>query len=326
MKKFIVSLAIIFCSCQIVLAQFTDRNLENASYVLKNAYKKHPYELNHVKSIIGKKQTSKGLVKTDEALMNASSYVTVSTSFDKNGKEKSANVYQFKNDTLMTDRYYLRHGKDTFNHMHYQYDSKNRIIGSKWEISLFWVPTREWKYDYNNKDKQTAAKYLDKKGETKYKYEYDYYENGSKKETRYYKRDKLKNRWTFGCDAKGEEVKNVKNANYCTKKSFNSDGSFIEVFEYKYENGKPTKTICYYTADTLLIKYEEYKKNGDLKRKTEYIYDKKANLSEILSFRNDKLKKRYTYTYNEKNLHTKIDEFNGKGKLQYSYVSEYTYY
>jgi YD repeat-containing protein len=326
MKKFIVSLAIIFCSYQIVSAQFTDRNLENASYVLKNSYRNNPYKINHVKSIIGKKQTSKGLVKTDEALMNASSYVTVYTSFAKNGKEKSSNVYQFKNDTLMTDRFYLRHGKDTFNHMHYKYDIKNRMIGSKWEVFLFWVPVREWKYDYNDKDKETAAKYLDKKGETKYKYEFDYYDNGSKKETRYYKRDKLKNRWTFECDPKGEEVKKVKTGNYCTKKTFNSDGSFLEVFEYKYDNGKPTKTICYYTADTLLTKYEEYRKNGELKQKWEYTYDKRGNKTEILFFKNNKLKKRYTYTYNEKNLYTKSDEFNGKGKLQYSHVSEYTYY
>ena len=307
-------------------AQFSDRDLENASFQVKNKYIQNPYKINHVKSVLYKNKSNKGYINTYESLMNTLSYVTMTTEFSKHGKVKDVNIYQYKNDTLVTDHYVLHHGKDTFNSAIYHYDNQNRRISSKWKIALFWVPVREWRYDYNNKDLVTTARYIDKNGNDKLKYEYDYFDNGSKKETRYYKRNKLKNKWTFECDPKGELVKKVKTGNYCTKRTLNNDGSFIEVFEYKFDNGKPTKTICYYTADTIMTKYEEYKKNGELKKKYEYTYDKNGNDTQILYFKHGKLKKRYIYTYNDKNLRSNSDVFDGKGKLQISCISEYTYY
>lgn len=310
----------------VAVAQFADRDLENASFHAKNKYIQNPYKINKVKNIIDKAKTNKGFVRTNETLMNTASYVSMTTIFSKKGKKKNVNIYQFKNDTLITGHYVLHHGKDTFKAELYQYNNQNKMISDKWKIALFWVPVREWKYDYNDKDIVASARYIDKNGNTKLKYEYDYFDNGHKKETRFYKGNKLKNRWTFECDPKGEQVEKVKTGNYCTKRTLNNDGSFIEVFEYKYEKGKPTKTICYYTSDTLLTKYEEYKNSGDLKKRLEYTYDKRGNYTRILYFKNDKLKKRYIYTYNEMNLREKSDVSDGKGKLQRSYISEYTYY
>lgn len=308
-------------------AQFEFMQYENASYNLKRSNtSNNSLNINHVKSYTLKKLCGKDYIKSFEYLYNSSVRLTDLIAFKKNGKKKYSYSYRYKNDTLITNYTVLNCHSDTSNWMSYQYDNKNRLTLREYKFSFFMIPDRKWKYQYNKQDKLSAYSLLDKKGNDSYRYEYDFYDNGSRKETRYYNsKNLLKYRWTFECDPKGAVENNkVKQGNYCTKKELHSDGSFMEVFEFTNEKGKHTKTVCYYDADSNMTKDEIYNKKGKLNYKWEYVHDKKGNTTEILYYKPSGLKKNFTYTYNEKNLCVKMDSYK-KGKLKTSYTYDYNY-
>jgi hypothetical protein len=327
MKNHFLIIILFIFSTSYVHAQFEFMQFENAAFNLKrSSFASDALKTNHIKSCTLNKLTSKGYVKTDEYLYNADLRLTKLVNFRKNGKKNYTHNYTYKNDTLITSFTVLNRHSDSSSWMIYVYDSKNRLIEREYKFTLFIVPDRKWKYQYNNMNKLSAYSLVDKKGNDSYRYEYDFFDNGSRKETRYFnKKNILKYKWSFDCDQKGEIQSNsVKQGNYCTKKELQNDGSFMEVFEYTNEKGKHTKTVYYYTADSNLTKNEVYNKKNELVNKWEYSHDKKGYTTQILYYNSKGLKKKYIYAYNEKDLCVKMDFYNKKGKLNHSYTYDYS--
>lgn len=330
MKRYSLFLFLFFYSLSHLHAQFEFMQFENASYNLRNNFfSSHTLKINHVKSFTLKQLSGKEYFKTKEYTYNSGARLISINSFRKNGKKKYSNLYKYLNDTLITNYNLLNHKSDTTRYEKYVYDSKYRLIHREYKFYFLIFFNRDWKYQYqyNTLNKLSAYSQIDKKGKDNYRYEYDFYDNGSRKETRYFnQKNRLKYRWTYECDQKGELVSNsIKQANFCTKKELHNDGSFIEVFDFTDDKGRHTKTICYYSKDSLLTAYETFTKRNKLQNKWEYIYDKNGNAIQTLYFKSKELKKKFVYTYNEKNLCVKIDFFNKNGKLNNSFIYDYSY-
>jgi len=329
MKKYSLFFILFFFAFSYARAQFEFMQFENATYNLKAASHSNSLKLNHIKSYALKKLSGRQYFKIDEYILNSETCIISSTNFSKNGRIRNSKIYKYLNDTLITNRITLNHHLDTLSSENRIYDNKNRLILRGYKISflLFFHKTWGYTYRYNDIGKLSAYSSVDKNGKDYYRYEYDFYENGSRKETRYFnQKNKLKERWTFECDQKGElESKSVKQGNFCTKREFHNDGTFIEVFDYTNEKGKHTKAVTHYTSDSLLILYEVYNNKGKLENKWEHIYDKLGNETQISYYDSKKLKRKFVYAYNDKNLCVKMDFYRSNGKLYNSFAYDYSY-
>jgi hypothetical protein len=197
------------------------------------------------------------------------------------------------------------------------------------------------------------------------KYEYDYYPDKQKKETRQYDRkNKLKYTWKYDCNPKGEVAK--KETQVCKNTGLDNKGREVEVTFTTNAKGKKVKTVnVYYTfngrkircaqeyysiksgverkefdihfADSIEPYYQHrsYDKKGRLvaERKEEfsmYLRNKQIAKHFTVTFYNkDKISTRWETSYDEKGLPLVSEIFDGKnktlGKVIYAYQNDDAY-
>ncbi len=237
--------------------------------------------------------------------------------FNKKNKLMYAWKYNYLNDTLITATYSINKKGDTTVKSNYVYNEKGMLTRKENFYRDMVQPKKFETRTYNAQNKLVKNEHYKNNGKLMFRYEYDYYENGSKKETRYFNhKNKLKIKYTYECDLKGEiENKEVKARNYCSKKNINADGTFFEVFEFKDEKNRIRKTVYNYNKDSTLKQFERFDVKGNLIYKANYYFDYKQQVTFYDTFnRKGKKQNSYQYKYNEKGFVEKFITFNKKNQ------------
>jgi hypothetical protein len=207
---------------------------------------------------------------------------------------------------------------------------------------------------YNDEGKVTERLIYYKQNATPAtKYTYDYYEDGSQKETRFYKKGKLKYTWHYDCEPKGALEKAQKDTTtVCIKKEVDSLGRKITWRQETDPKNKVITTRSIYLDEKEINPIEILKTylNGDtlmywLNTEDEFIYKQfyKGRITwtqhtkynsfgeteHLISYNYKKGKLKYkttgSYYYNEKQLATKVEYTNSKGKVS-TQIYEYKFY
>ncbi|MDP1726214.1 MAG: hypothetical protein Q8M15_05480 [Bacteroidota bacterium] len=259
-----------------------------------------------------KKQISK-IVYT----LNKMAWSTNYERFNKKNKLIFAWKYKYINDTLISLTYSINKKGDTTYKNTYAYNETGMLTRQESYYKDMNQPKIFETRSYNAQNKLVKNEHYNKNGQLEFRYEYDYYENGSKKETRLYNhKNKLKIKYTYECDLKGEiENKEVKARNYCSKKNVNADGTFVEIFEFKDEKNRIRKTVYNYNKDSTLKQFERFDVKGNLIYKANYYFDDKQQVTFYDTFnRKGKKQNSYQYIYNDKGFVEKFITFNKKNK------------
>lgn len=271
-----------------------------------------------------KDEKSGEFFKVKEYKLNNSGRIIEYNQFSKKGKKIKLNIHCDFQNNLMNEMRAQKANGDTIYITRYTYKNNKEISRDYFNKNKLDVPNWRLENQYNDSGKLIMSQSF-RKGKLNYRYEYEFYPNGSKKETRYYNsKNKLKYRYTYECDPKGElEDKEVKNRNYCVKKDIKNDGSYMEISEYKNEKGKVTKYIRYYSSDSLLTQSENYNFKGEMNYKTTYQYNSNRQVTK----HEDSNKKGLLYTnnfeYNQQGLFAKGSRIDKKGKETYEWKLEY---
>ena len=254
---------------------------------------------------------------------------------DKNGVGYFYKKYNKKGKIYLTRTYHLidtarynkmesAYKKDTFNTINIFNDNKKIIelqyLNNKHE--KYW----SYQYSYNDRNKLATSTSLNKKGKQYFRNEFYYYDNGSKKETRYYnKKNTLKKIYSYACEPTGEVAKKVTQQNICKKRTYNSDSTFVEIFEGHDNKGHSSRRIVKYSKDSLPLEQLYYNhKDQEIKRYVSEYYEGK--IINFQHYNKRKLKRAYHYTYNAKGLLESYQSINNKGKIKNNNVYEYSYY
>jgi hypothetical protein len=183
------------------------------------------------------------------------------------------------------------YNKDTFINLNL-YIEKGQLIAQQY-FNIKKVNTSTNYLSYNEMGKLAT---LNKKGKQSYKYEYDYFENGSRKEMRYYNGTKLKKVYSYACEPTGTLEKNITQQNICKKRTYNADSSYVEIYDGKDNKGHIRRRIVKYTKDSLEVEETYFNKNDKELIRKQYVYQEK-NMVKITSFYKGKLTKTTDYSF-----------------------------
>jgi hypothetical protein len=249
----------------------------------------------------------------------------VKTQNFKKGKEKRLHQFVYNQDGWYTNYKETIRGKKTFseeitydnnNYVTCYRKSKNKALKSKWNAE--YRDTVIVKQTHYRKDSEEVSSY----------WEYDYYPDNAKKETRYFRKGELKNRWSYTCDEEGKEIKKKGETQICELKQYNADSTYVVIMRTTGKKGKVSKDrFTYDKYDRLILtemenvrgkiysKYgTEYDKNGHvcanytygrgkksdmIRWGTRYIKNEKGHLLSSERIRRDKVKSKTVYTRNE---------------------------
>lgn len=223
----------------------------------------------------------------------------------------------------MASRVKMKKGDTVYVYL-YAYDEKGNWIKTLYYEKSLKNPQATTFREYNEKGKVVKQEELNHKNKSTYRFEYEYWENGSRKASRTYKKDKLQRSYSYECDMKGE-IEKAK-VNYCTKKSLNTDGSFVEIFETKKGN-KVERTVYTYAADSSLLATERFNHKGILVWKSSYTYHPNKERATSTYFgKNGKLRYKYIYQYNDIGLLVQTEYFqNNKVEVRGITRNEYSF-
>jgi hypothetical protein len=268
--------------------------------------------------------------------------VTIYT-IDKKGKHLSQTVLFNTNGLMERNIYYTKNGKVRSEGIEYYNDSnkvtefttyKKRKFYSEQKYQYATNLTQVTRVDYYFKDSVHVRRYIlttyypngkyqrntgyDKKGVETYRYEYDLYENGSKKETRNYNKGKLKYRWVYDCDWRGElSESKERQVKICQNRVYDTDSSYTEVNENTIKN-KVTKTITKATKDGRILVQELYNAKGKLLSKTVCQYNDAKKLVKQLLYEKKNTSPTYMelFEYNTDNYLISSAKFDKGSKVQ----------
>jgi hypothetical protein len=327
MKKLIV------ITCLVLI-----NNISNAQFFRNyiNLYENN-YEDNLGKLYMNKTYKKEGVKEVADKTFNAKNELvnsTTTTKFNINGVGYSYVRLNKKRkldwswtyhliDTLNYDKVESIHKKDTFIRINI-FNKNNKIIETK-QYSKDHVNYFTNKYTYNDKNKlATSAGY--RKGKQTYKNEFDYYENGSRKETKCYdKKGKLIKIYNYACEPTGTIEKKVTQENICKKRTYNSDSSYLEIFEGHDNKRHTARRIVKYSKDSLELEQTFYNNNDKETRRYVSEYKDRKTVK-FQHFYKGKLVREYYYTYKPNGLAESYQSFNKKGKLTQKTVYEYSYF
>lgn len=324
---------IIFIACLALICNTSNAQLFRSQiYLQENNYEDNigklyvnkTYQKEGVKEVTDKKYNSKN------ELINSN----ITTKFNKNGVGYSFLKYNKKGklkwiwtyhliDTVNYDKLESVSNNDTFRRVNI-FNENNKIIETNHyskDNKIYYT----YKYTYNNKNKLATSSGF-RKGKQTYKNEYEYYDNGSLKETREYnKKGKLKKIYNYACEPTGTVEKKITQENICKKRTYNPDSSYVVIYEGHDNKGNMARRIVKYSKDSLELEQTFYNKKDKETRKyiTEY---KDKKVVGFQNFYSGKLIRKYNYSYKPNGLTDSYQSYNKKGKLLQKTVYEYSYF
>ncbi|MES2559063.1 MAG: hypothetical protein V4590_04950 [Bacteroidota bacterium] len=214
----------------------------------------------------------KGLTEKDE-------------SFKRNGSLKSITLREFNDSNRLTKYQVIKRNKN-YRYQTYSYRNLTQIFESFYYYKDTLAPLSTIMYEYYpNTDKYKSYTSYDKHKTPAYRYEYDYYENGSRKETRFFSKGKLKHTWVYACDVKGELSDN-KTVKICKNRIYAADSSFTEIYESSYK-GKASRNIIKSTADGKVLENCAFDAKGRQTFKSVYQYNDAGKLVKHITYKKD---------------------------------------
>jgi hypothetical protein len=242
----------------------------------------------------------------------------------KNGKRQT--FYTYFRDTIYKSATTLWKG-DTAGMWWYDFNANGKII--QYQYAYKSVHKVKWSQSTLYDNQMRPVKYENKnhKGEVTGYTAILYSDSGKVAERRYYnKKGKLKSVYSYACDAKGEQLKNVSSVNYCTSKGVHADGRFYETIE-TIRDGKASRQIYTYSSDSLLLSYEYTSVKGKPKGKTIYFYNDQQLCSKYEIY-DAKGKKKYIneFSYNSRGYRSEQRSYKANGKLSSIQKSSYIWH
>ncbi len=242
---------------------------------------------------------------------------------NKKGKIELTRTYHLI-DTVRYDKLEYAYIRDTFTTVNI-FNNINKVTETQYfngSSKLYLT----YKYTYNNLNKVSSGISLNKKGKQQYRMEFDYYDNGSKKETRHYnKKNKLVKIYSYVCEPTGVIEKKVTQQNICKKRTYNPDSSYFEIFEGYDNKGHTSRRIGKYSKDSLELEMVYYNKNDKETVRYVSVYkDRKVVTCQY--FFKGKLKRTYYLTYKINGLTESYKITNAKGEVKTNQVYEYQYF
>jgi hypothetical protein len=247
-------------------------------------------------------------------------HLTNYTSYKK-GKLNTQYQYKYNADGYYTNYLNFKKGK-LIQEESRDYNDSNRVI--------------KYVYYKNNKKKSSSiTDYMDytkivrqdnyKKDNTEpsYYWAYDYYEDGKKKMSEYYMKNKLKRRYLYTCNDEGKEVKDtVKTSKVCYLTEYNADSSYVKVYRNTDSKGKVRKQRYTYSKDGRLLSYESVNAEGIKSFNYSYEYDDNGNKTNYTYYKKSKLYLQEKFKYNANNKLVEKIRYNDKAELWHRSITK----
>jgi len=221
--------------------------------------------------------------------------------------------YNYNSDGYYTNYKYLKKGK-LIREEKREYNDSNKVL--KFENFKNDKLKSNYVVQYMNYTKIVKKDNFRKDNtEPYYTWIYDYYADGKKKMSEYYKNGKLKRRYLYTCDDEGEEVKDtVKTSKICYITEYNADSSYVKIFRNTDSKGKIRKQRYTYNKNNKLLSYESINAKGITTYKYSYEYDNNGNKINYAYYKKSKLFLKQDFKYNANNKLVETIMYNGKLK------------
>lgn len=269
----------------------------------------------HIQQIDYTVKTKKGKIEKSTAVFNTSGFLTSYVEKD------TKHIITYKNDTLLIE--YNKEAKKAVKSV-FAYENNLFVNSKKWEGDKL---VSEINLTHDSKGNQTSQSYkfgrkLKKSTECK-----SFYDNSGKIEKwQWFKNNKLKSEYIYGCKEEGELVKNdkIEQASVCNWKEEKNDGTYYtfsrvvkndENYLYKTTFSKDSIFIMseQFLNDSILI--DSYQKNENITLEKHFKKNGKLQRSSIsIKNSNNQTIETHTIFYGHKNrVLDYYYEFDSKG-------------
>lgn len=302
---------------------------------------------NHLKyfkksdSLFKKPQVNNMKIRYQNPQKDINPYLGKEVTYDKNGNttifikyNKKGNV-TFKSEAAYNDKrimlFYKTYKKNAKISTWYEniLDEKGRVIESR-TYNKDGMPKIIRTFIYNEKSKITENNSYRGKDKTLFnRIVNKYYSNGEIESTANYNgKGKLKKFWSYACNNKAEEVKNLKDTvKVCKISDFDKDGNFTLTDISTGEDGQIYKSLKKYNKDSILIESNYYNRKNQLTSKTSNYKTASGWTCKYLSYntKNQNPNYEYIFIYNENKLpvNCTLTYFKGNGVIRYKKEFQY---
>ena len=254
------------------------------------------------------------------------SYVTIAKFDDnynllENSYGKTQILFQYNKNNAYTDFKLIKRNKKLKKHEIIEYNDSSRVLKYNYRKRNDSKLKNKWIAEYDNTQKKELVKIVfEKDGTTeKKRFEYDYYEDGKRKQTKFYKKGELKHIWNYTCDDEGkEQKKDIKTTQICHIKEYLEDSSYIIVNRTTDNKGRIRKNVSKYSKNKKLIEYRSYNNKGKLVWGHDYRYNCKGQKIQAITYRRGGLIWRKQEWFYNNDLVVKYKYYKRKAKLKYS--------
>jgi len=239
----------------------------------------------------------------------------------ENSYGKTQILFQYNKNNCFTDFKLIKRNKKLKKHEIIEYNDSCRVLKYEYYKRNDSKLKSKWITEYDNTQKNELVKIVfDKDGSTeKKKFEYDYYEDGKHKQTKFYKKGKLKHVWNYTCDDEGkEQKKDVKTTQICHIKEYLEDSSYIVVNRTTDNKGRIRKNVSKYNKNKKLLEYRSYNNKGKIIWGNDYRYNCKGKKIQSISYKRGGLIWNKEEWFYNNDLVVKYKYYKRKGKLKYS--------
>lgn len=207
---------------------------------------------------------------------------TVSYTYAENGMRTGMKMYD-------RDGKFIRGWKATLNNTGMVERCK---YYRKKEDRLAWAYTCE----YNADTLKVKELQFNSKGRQDYLVERDYYPNRELKETRTYKKGKLKRVIKYDCTPIGETADKSKTSAICMKTSYDADSNRVETKEVTHK-GKIWRNVWKYNKLGQMTEFTSIDHKGQQQYRYNYTFNDMGKVSGRSYFRKNRLMHTYAYEY-----------------------------
>lgn len=320
-------LILLVCICHTSLADAQSIFNEYGFYLYNNqAYGKpvkYSAPLSHLKvknyEVIEKKENGK-LIGRTTVQYNLSGYATYSAVYSSKNKLKRECMTTYLNDTQLTSRLYKNRKGDTISFYTYKFEH-NRLLQS---VSKQGRRITEGNYTYDNAGK-TVSFESKRNGKLRYIIKYEYNTEGKLiKQSTYNSKNQLKSVTNYECNYQGETQKKVDQSKVCIRQDKLPNGGYLVYRDFTNPKGDLIRSISTFTADSNLVKREEFNVKNKRTSITLYEYNQQGY---CIKYIHQYKKETYlsTYIQNENNLLLE-STFSVNSKQVYKSVYTYNYY
>ncbi|MBN2668189.1 MAG: hypothetical protein JXR60_03070 [Bacteroidales bacterium] len=200
-------------------------------------------------------------------------------------KEKRSYSYSYNDAGLFTNYMELVRGSKIFAEQ-FEYDQNNNLTEYQFFIN------NEFKSKvtarYNDTIIVEQAYYRNNPTEIRSNWEYEYYFDNQKKETRFFFKNELRHKWTFSCDEEGKDIIKKGESQICELKQYNADSTYVVIKRTYGKKGRISKQRSTFDKFNRLILQEYENVKGKITYKHQYFYNDKNLLIKELSFKRGK--------------------------------------